>query len=138
MKSLQDKICDALTLVGLLGVIGFGSASLLPESEDKPKEEAPTIDSTDVSAMPTDTIEEIHAAPQVVEKTEEFSDSLLTDSTDVLMEEPVDTASSVTESHSAKEENASQHDKHQTEEHHQDKEAKQDGAKEVHHDNLME
>lgn len=136
---MQDKICDALTLVGLLGVIGFGSASLLPESENKPKEEAPVIDSTDVLAAPIDTIEEVHTAPQVVERTEETVDSLLTDSTDVMMEEMPDTVSSTTESHSVKEENALQHDKHQTEEHHKDRDSKQQEAtKDVHQDNLME
>lgn len=136
---MQDKICDALTLVGLLGVIGFGSASLLPESEHKPTEAAPVIDSADVQAVPTDTIEEAHTAPQVVERTEETVDSLLTDSTDVLMEEMTDTVSSPMEKHSVKEENALLHDKHQTEEHHKDKETKQQNeTKDVHQDNLME
>ena len=54
MKSLQDKICDGLTLVGLLAVIGFGSASLLPESQ--PEEEAEPAATTDSIAAPVDTL----------------------------------------------------------------------------------
>ena len=74
-----------------------------------------------------------------MKRTEETVDSLLTDSTDVLMEEMTDTVSSSTEKHRLKEENALQHDKHQAEEHHKDKEAKQqEETKDVHQDNLME
>lgn len=57
MKSLQDKICDGLTLVGLLAVIGFGSASLLPESQ--PEEEAEPAATTDSIAAPVDTLRDV-------------------------------------------------------------------------------
>ena len=137
MKSLQDKICDTLTLVGLLGVIGLGSASLLPESEDHPKEVAPIVESGEDSASPADTLEEIHTTLEVVERTEEPTDTILTDSTDVLLEEPIDTVSVHTESHTEKHEDTDiQHDKHAAEEH--NKEAKPKDEKEVHKENLME
>ena len=57
MKSLQDKICDGLTLVGLLAVIGFGSASLLPESQ--PEKEAEPAATTDSIAAPVDTLRDV-------------------------------------------------------------------------------
>ena len=98
MKSLQDKVCDALTLVGLLAVIGLGSASLLPESPEPEKaEEAATADSTLLA--PTDTLTEVPTPVEPVRQEEAKADTLATDSLELPQEEPADTSAAA---HAAK------------------------------------
>ncbi len=102
MKSPQDKICDALTLVGLLCVIAFGSWSLLPESEVRivqpAQEEAPLDD-----ALPADTIAEVSTRPEVAHPAEEFADSLIGDT---LAIEDTFEADTVAVAHGSEQENA--------------------------------
>lgn len=58
MPSLQDKICNGLTFVGLLTVIAVGTASLWPEVSAKPSE-LTSPDEPMTEAMPLDTLEEL-------------------------------------------------------------------------------
>lgn len=78
MKSPQDKICDALTLIGLLCVIAFGSWSLLPETEARmvqPAQEETPLD----EPLPADTIEEVNTPYETTRPVEESVDSLIGD-----------------------------------------------------------
>lgn len=61
MANLQDKICNGLTLAGLLCVIGFGIASLIPgraETEGNPSD-ACEPEEPEAEQMLTDTLREV-------------------------------------------------------------------------------
>lgn len=65
MGRLQDKICNALTFVGLAGVIGFGTASMFPDSScnlTDAEEENSTTEETD--EILTDTLKEVFTAEE--------------------------------------------------------------------------
>lgn len=87
MKSPQDKICDALTLVGLLCVIIFGSWSLLPDADNEPVLQQ-VVETPPDEPLPADTLEEVYVPYEAPQAAEETPDSLATDTlgTDVLLE----------------------------------------------------
>lgn len=61
MANLQDKICNGLTLAGLLCVIGFGIASLIPgraETDGNPSD-ACEPEEPEAEQMLTDTLREV-------------------------------------------------------------------------------
>lgn len=132
MKSLQDRVCDALTLAGLLAVIGFGSASLLPERGAGDAPATPT-DADSRAAMPVDTMPELPAAPVPTAVKEEpvqetIADTLLPDA-----EQPADTAATHTDAatHASQAEHHTEAD--DKAEHHTD-----DKPQSEHTDNLFE
>lgn len=58
MRSFQDKVCDALTLVCLLGVTAVGTASLLPKAKaDTSENRTPVVEDTE--AAHADTLKEL-------------------------------------------------------------------------------
>lgn len=68
MSSLQDKICNGLTLVGLLSVIGWGTASLVSGSEQDAEKEAETesVEETEQAVQDnTISLETVEEAPMV-------------------------------------------------------------------------
>ena len=105
MRTLQDKICDVLTFVGLLCVIGFGSSSLIPESEPKAKTEIAPTETEDNSALEVDTLEEVVTPQEVKVYQEEGIDSLTSDTVNINTEEGIDTIAF----HSGEQEDHSQH-----------------------------
>lgn len=78
MKSPQDKLCDALTLVGLLCVIAFGSWSLLPEADEAPLLQQEVEIAPD-EPLPADTLEEVNVPKEAPATVEETADSLSAD-----------------------------------------------------------
>lgn len=90
-SSRQDKLCNALTLVGLLAVIICGTVSLWPESQAQPAAQpAETLDATS-EAQPTDTLPEVplvETQPVAQPKNEERGES---DSLEAAATQPVDT-----------------------------------------------
>lgn len=82
MPSPQDKICNVLTLLGLLSVIAWGTSSLLPDtSPESEPEEAPTVAMPDTTTV-TETMEELPAVadpvPEVAEPDTLLPDTLTT------------------------------------------------------------
>ena len=51
MKSFEDKICDGLTFIGLLGVIGFGTYALVTDYEDKDQAVEQVLEPTKVAGQ---------------------------------------------------------------------------------------
>lgn len=90
MPSLQDKICNALTLAGLLGVIAFGTASLWPDAKADTAEFAPTVEEADT--MQLDTLEELPFIEGLPATSEKPADTLNADTLSAL---PTETADSV-------------------------------------------
>lgn len=87
MANLQDRICNGLTLVGLLCVIGFGIASLRPEAEALPEPEpAPQVPQE--ASVPPDTLEEVPMVEDRPAPKPEIPDSL---KPDTLKAVPADT-----------------------------------------------
>lgn len=64
MSHLQDKICNALTLAGLVGIIVWGTASLIPEAEATPLSSDEAIE--EQPATPLDTLPELPPATEVM------------------------------------------------------------------------
>lgn len=87
MKSPQDKICDALTLIGLLCVVIFGSWSLLPDADHEPMLQQ-VVETPPDEPLPADTLEEVNVPYEAPQTIEETPDTLATDTlgTDVLLE----------------------------------------------------
>lgn len=87
MKSPQDKICDALTLVGLLCVIIFGSWSLLPDADNEPVLQQ-VVETPPDEPLPADTLEEVNVPYEAPRTIEETPDSLTADTlgTELLFE----------------------------------------------------
>lgn len=93
---LQDKLCDALTLVGLLAVIAAGAVSLLPEQDASRQEsDVPPAEVAPATSL-SETMEEVSMvkdSPQP--EAEVMSDSLILDESDsvaVAQEAAADTA----------------------------------------------
>lgn len=58
-SSRQDKVCNALTLVGLVAVIVFGTASLWPDRAPSPKAQPAETVGAAGQAQPSDTLAEV-------------------------------------------------------------------------------
>lgn len=61
MTNLQEKICNGLTLAGLLCVIGFGIASLIPDSAEADSNTSATFvpEEPEAEQILTDTLQEV-------------------------------------------------------------------------------
>lgn len=103
MANFQDKFCNALTYLGLAGVIIFGTASLWtsePETSSEPTEtqqgEMPEPEQT-----PTDTIKEVPMIETHDEPQRETADTIKTAQTDstFLHVQPEDTTLHVDHAH---------------------------------------
>lgn len=105
MANFQDKLCNALTYIGLTGVIIFGTASLWPSEN----ETTPLLDETEQPEMPeheqtpTDTLKEVPMIDESYEepkiKAEDTLNTALPDST-LLQIHPDDTTLHVNHEHS--------------------------------------
>lgn len=104
MPSLQDKICNGLTFVGLLTVIAVGMASLWPKVAAQPSElTAPEESATD--AMPLDTLEEL---PMIEERPiveEQANDTFANDTLSAIEPTSPDSATHHSTEHHATEPN---------------------------------
>lgn len=58
MAHFQDKLCNVLTFVGLVGVIVWGTASLWPEAEATPLLQ-PGAEEPSADTLPADTLPEL-------------------------------------------------------------------------------
>lgn len=93
MENLQQKICNVLTFLFLLGVIAGGVWSLWPEAEATPlTEPQPEEDTTEL--VPADTLEEVPMVEDVKEVKENRPDTLPADTiaAPVHPAQPADTA----------------------------------------------
>lgn len=93
MANLQDKICNGLTLAGLLCVIGFGIASLIPDtaSADDDLRVYPEPEEPEAEQVLTDTLQEV---PMIEDRPAEVKpDTLLPEADSLHLETlPADTA----------------------------------------------
>ena len=78
MENLQQKICNVLTFLFLLGVIAGGVWSLWPEAEASPLTE-PDPEEETPELVPADTLEEVPMVEDVKEVKETRPDSLPAD-----------------------------------------------------------
>ena len=124
--------------MGLLCLIGFCSASLLPETEDKP--EAAPVEDTDTTQQVTvaDTLQEVVTAKDKPIVVEQEADSLQADSLETGLEEAPDTmvAPHTEPTTTVKHEIEQQHEEKQHEPHNKDKADTESHDKTK--DNLME
>lgn len=80
---MQDKLCDALTLVGLFAVIAAGAVSLMPERPAAPQKAEVVPDAVVTEAPPSETMEEVPMVQDSKQpEAELMPDSLIFDETD--------------------------------------------------------
>lgn len=147
MKSPQDKICDALILVGLLCVVIFGSWSLLPDADHEPVLQQ-VVETPPDEPLPADTLEEVNVPYEAPQTIEETPDSLTADTlgTDILLETDSTTmervhahdATEPAHHESAPDQHANESRAGATEEKAAHKKAEEDKTTPVHTESLME
>ena len=95
MAHFQDKLCNVLTFVGLVGVIVWGTASLWPEAEATPLLQ-PEAEELSADTLPADTLPELPLTEDLpVVQEEVMNDTVAPDTValeDILPDQPADTA----------------------------------------------
>lgn len=92
MRSFQDKVCDVLTLAGLLGVTAFGTVSLWPEAKADSSEKPAPISEESESVQP-DTLKELPLIEDKPVAGEKPADTLASDSISAMPASASDSAS---------------------------------------------